>query len=57
MLEDIVCLRAAHDPQLIVYMVAAGIDVRLSPERPPRVIEVGARNRIGFGQGGQGNKT
>lgn len=57
MLEDIVCLRAASDDHILMYFAAAGMPVTLSRERAPRVIEVGARNKIGFGQGGSGNKA
>lgn len=53
MLEDIVCLRAAHDKMLFLYLNAAGIQVTLSDARPPRTIDTKAKNVMSFGQGGQ----
>lgn len=53
MLEEIVCLRAARDKGLFLYLQAAGVQTVLSTAREPRIIDTTARNKIGFGQGGQ----
>lgn len=53
MLEDIICLRAAKDDFLIAYLRAAGIDITLKDERPPKIIDLNARNTLFIGQGGQ----
>lgn len=57
MLEDIVCCRSARDDLLLEYMGAAGMKVKLGADRMPREIDTAARNKIGFGQGGQGRKV
>lgn len=53
MLEDIVCLRAAHDKMLFLYLQAAGMSIELSEAREPRTFDTKAKNVMSFGQGGQ----
>lgn len=54
MIEDIICCRSSHDPRMLFYLRAAGLDITEINGRPPKVWKLGVGQKMGVAGGSSG---